>query len=287
MRFYSLLLAGAALSAAATAHAQQSGKPFVVENNDQGSPAQPSDARVPLTAVGLLQPFKGRTWWQTLAFCGGVYYNRSAKLKEQGQAAAAEQIENELFDRFQERGAQRLMIDRRVTEEVADGIMGGDMAFSLSWVAMEPRPWEDDFKRCDLIERAYLAFSRTAAARAPASAPVPAPVAPAGATAERRYAARSEITRRFDGQPYWKLMLQCAKGRQAAGGPQIAMARTFILTARDLLERDQGLTRQVAEENIKAALPGLQPLAPGPTPQSDACTLIGNQLIAEIKPVTP
>jgi hypothetical protein len=266
------LIAAAALAAFATPAAAQD---FVAEFNTVGSPMTAQDKRVAVDATGPMQAWRGRPWWHVLAYCSGVY-EYTAYRREETDPAGAEALREQGNDLFFRPGIRRLMEDRGIDADAGAAVMQPDVNFHMIVTGEEGRPFEEDRARCRTFMAAYAAAIRPAAA-APA-APTPAPAPPG----DRRFKAQADLTRRFDGEPYWELMLRCAAGSQGVAGQRGQMMGLFTRTAMQLLTTDRGLTREAAEAELRARLPQVQPIAPGTSPTDDACIAIGQQLQAEV-----
>jgi len=134
---------------------QQSFTSFVAPINLEGYPQLPADKLVPVDAIGAMQAFRGRPWWQALAFCIGVHENRANKLEREGDAAGAEGVRDIYFEQFEQPAIQRLMTDRGISEEEAIEILRPDMNFQFLVAAEEGpanRPFAADQARCRSVQ---------------------------------------------------------------------------------------------------------------------------------------
>lgn len=269
-------LASLALLITASPARAQDGGTFVAPFNDKGSPAVPADRRIAADAPGLLQAFRGRPWWHALAFCSGVYENQAFSAEQKGDVTRAEALHEESDRRFFRPALLRVMADRDIDFEPANNVLAPDMNYQSLAAEISPRPFESDVALCRAIEIRYAARDRPAAA--PAAAPRPAPVPP---PAERRFKATANLTRSYDGQLYWQLMMRCAKGSQNVAGPRGELMGRFARTAIELLGKDRGVGMAEAQKQVMAATPTLEPIAPDPSEDRDPCIAMGKQLAAE------
>jgi hypothetical protein len=266
-------LAALALLMTASPVRAQDGGAFVAPFNDKGSPAVPADKRIAADAPGLLQPFRGRPWWHALAFCSGVYENQAFIAEQKGDAARAATLREESDRHFFRPALLRVMADRDIAFEPANDVLSPDMNYQFLAAGISRQPFESDIARCRAIEMRHAALDRPAAA-----APPPAPASP---PAERRFKATANLTRGYDGQVYWQLMMRCAKGSQGAAGPRGELMGRFARTAIELLGKDRGLSMAEAQKQVMAATPALEPIAPGPSEDRDPCIAMGKQLASE------
>jgi len=156
-------LAGLALSAPAAA---QEAKPFVPEFNTEGHPVLPADKLVPATALGYLEPFRGRAWWQALMFCAGAWENQATKAEDAKDQARSDALSEESNARFFRPALRRLMADRGIGAEDAQEILRPEVSLQYLVAADTERPFADDQPRCRVIQAAHAVVDRQAAARA-------------------------------------------------------------------------------------------------------------------------
>src|SRR5690606_12413866 len=113
------IAAGVALALACapdrSAAQEQSFSDFVAPVNSQGHPPQPEDRRVGEDAVGSMQPFRGRTWWQTLALCIGTHSWQSQELEKAGDLAGAGDLTVYFVEQFEDPAVNRLASDRGIS----------------------------------------------------------------------------------------------------------------------------------------------------------------------------
>lgn len=275
-----LAAAVAALGAATPAWGQPA-KPFVPEFNTEGYPPLPADKLVSTTAAGYLQPFRGRPWWQVLAFCAGTWENQAYEAEQAKDQARADALREESNTRFFRPALRRLMADRGIDPEDAAEIMRPDINIQFLIAAETERPFADDQPRCKDIEMTHAAATRVAPRPAPPPASAPAVAQPA-APFERRFRAKADLTHRYDGETYWSLMMRCAIGSQGVPGPRGEMMGQFGRAAMALKVQDGKKTADEAKAELEAAAPALAPIAPGTSEADDACIAIGRQLEAEV-----
>jgi hypothetical protein len=142
-------LATAALGlGAALAAAGQAAEPFAPQVNTSGAPVVAADKLVPANAVGAVQAWHGRAWWQVMAFCVGAWENAAYEAEHAGDKARADALRAEAAGRFYRPALKRLMDDRGIDADVADGVIAPDINFQFLVAADEERPFADDQARC-------------------------------------------------------------------------------------------------------------------------------------------
>lgn len=158
MKLVVAIAAGLALALACapcrSAAQEQSFSDFVAPVNSQGHPPQPEDRRVSENAVGTMQPFRGWTWWQTLAFCIGTHSWESQQLEKAGDLAGAGDLTVYFVEQFENPAVNRLVSDRGISEDEAWEILLPDVNLQMvefAFAGPEERPFSREYARCRSI----------------------------------------------------------------------------------------------------------------------------------------